>query len=65
MLSINQKLFNVVKDMVWQQHRGQYFEAIGRNAIQRPDPIAYQKALCDVVKHEMDPYEAVKKYNLK
>ena len=37
----------------------------GRNAIQRPDPISYQKALCEVVKHDMDPYEAVEKYNLK
>ena len=37
----------------------------GRNAIQRPDPIAYQRALCEVVKHGLDPHEAVKKYNLK
>jgi len=37
----------------------------GRNAIQRTDPIAYQKALCDVVKHNIDPYVAVKKYDLK
>lgn len=37
----------------------------GRNAIQRPDPIAYQRALCEVVKNNLDPHEAVKKYNLK
>lgn len=36
----------------------------GRNAIQRPDPIAYQKALCEVVKQGADPHEMVKKYNL-
>ncbi len=36
----------------------------GRNAIQRPDPIAYQRALCDVVKHNLDPHEAVRKYKL-
>lgn len=36
----------------------------GRNAIQRPDPIAYQKALCEVVKNGLDPAEAVKKFNL-
>lgn len=36
----------------------------GRNAIQRPDPIAYQKALCDVVKHDADPYEVAKRYGL-
>lgn len=36
----------------------------GRNAIQRPDPIAYQDALCEVVKHGMDPKEAVIKYSL-
>lgn len=36
----------------------------GRNAIQRPDPIAYQKALCEVVKHNLDPVEAVKKFKL-
>lgn len=37
----------------------------GRNAIQRPDPISYQKALIEVVKNGLDPLEAVKKYNLK
>jgi len=36
----------------------------GRNAIQRPDPMAYQKALCEVVKRGMDPEEAVIKYKL-
>lgn len=37
----------------------------GRNAIQRPDPIAYQRALCEVVKRGMDPQEAVIKFGLK
>jgi len=37
----------------------------GRNAIQVPDPGAFQRALCDVVKKDMPPEEAVKKYNLK
>jgi DhnA family fructose-bisphosphate aldolase class Ia len=36
----------------------------GRNAIQRPDPIAYRKALCEVVKRGMEPAEAVRKYKL-
>ncbi len=36
----------------------------GRNAIQRPDPQAYQKALCEVVKSGLSPEDAVKKYNL-
>lgn len=37
----------------------------GRNAIQRPDPMAYQKALCDVVKRGLAPAQAVRKYRLK
>lgn len=37
----------------------------GRNAIQRPDPKAYQKALCEVVKHGLDPKAAVKQFGLK
>ncbi|MEA1997192.1 MAG: hypothetical protein U9N45_06110 [Gemmatimonadota bacterium] len=36
----------------------------GRNAIQVPDPSAFQRALCDVVKHGVSPGESVKKYNL-
>lgn len=36
----------------------------GRNAIQRPDPIAYQRALCEVVKYGLSPEQAVKKYDL-
>lgn len=36
----------------------------GRNALQRPDPITYQRALVEVVKYGMDPAEAVKKFNL-
>lgn len=37
----------------------------GRNAIQRPDPAAYQRALCEVVKKGADPHDMVKKYQLK
>ena len=37
----------------------------GRNAIQVPDPAAFQRALCDVVKREMKPEDAVRKYGLK
>ncbi|MGE5558489.1 MAG: class I fructose-bisphosphate aldolase [Bacillota bacterium] len=36
----------------------------GRNAIQRPDPKAYQRALCAVVKDNLDPREAVEKFGL-
>jgi DhnA family fructose-bisphosphate aldolase class Ia len=36
----------------------------GRNAIQRPDPMAYQRALCEVVKHGMQPEQAVKQFRL-
>lgn len=36
----------------------------GRNAIQRPDPISYQQALCDIVKHGMSYNKAIDKYNL-
>jgi DhnA family fructose-bisphosphate aldolase class Ia len=36
----------------------------GRNAIQRPDPLAYQQALCEVVKHGLDPEIAVQKFGL-
>lgn len=36
----------------------------GRNAIQRPDPIAYQRALCEVVKHNVAPEEAVIQFGL-
>lgn len=36
----------------------------GRNAIQRPDPLAYQRALCDVVKRGALPEEAVIRYKL-
>lgn len=36
----------------------------GRNAIQVPDPAAFQRALCDVVKREMAPEQAAKKHNL-
>lgn len=36
----------------------------GRNAIQRPDPQAYQRALCDVVKHGMTPAQAAENHHL-
>lgn len=34
----------------------------GRNAIQVPDPSAFQRALCDVVKHNMAPQKAAEKH---
>lgn len=37
----------------------------GRNAFQRPDPVSYQKALCEVVKNDADPHEMARKFNLK
>jgi len=37
----------------------------GRNAIQVPDPPAFQRALCEVVKRELPPEEAVKRFGLK
>jgi DhnA family fructose-bisphosphate aldolase class Ia len=37
----------------------------GRNAIQVPDPAAFQRALCDVVKRGMTAMDAVKKHGLK
>jgi DhnA family fructose-bisphosphate aldolase class Ia len=36
----------------------------GRNAIQRPDPKAYQRALCDVVKLGMPPAQAAEIHHL-
>jgi DhnA family fructose-bisphosphate aldolase class Ia len=36
----------------------------GRNAIQVPDPPAFQQALCDVVKRGLSPDAAVQKYHL-
>jgi DhnA family fructose-bisphosphate aldolase class Ia len=36
----------------------------GRNAIQVPNPTAFQQALCDVVKRGLAPDEAVRKYRL-
>ena len=36
----------------------------GRNAIQVPDPIAFQQALCDVVKRGLAPEEAARKHGL-
>ncbi len=36
----------------------------GRNAIQRPDPQAYQRALCDVVKRGVAPADAAESYGL-
>jgi DhnA family fructose-bisphosphate aldolase class Ia len=37
----------------------------GRNAIQVPDPAAFQQALCAVVKKGTDPGEASRRYGLK
>lgn len=37
----------------------------GRNAIQVPDPMSFQKALCDVVQEGITAVEAVSKYNIK
>jgi len=37
----------------------------GRNALQVPDPRAFQRALCDVVKNDVTPDDAVAKHNLK
>ncbi|MBZ5564750.1 MAG: hypothetical protein LAP13_20305 [Acidobacteriia bacterium] len=36
----------------------------GRNALQVPNPKAFQQALCDVVKRQLPPEEAVRKYRL-
>ena len=36
----------------------------GRNAIQVPDPQAFQRALCDVVKRGVSPEDAVKKHKI-
>ena len=36
----------------------------GRNAIQVPDPSAFQKALCDVVKRNVVPFVAADNYKL-
>jgi fructose-bisphosphate aldolase/2-amino-3,7-dideoxy-D-threo-hept-6-ulosonate synthase len=36
----------------------------GRNALQVPNPRAFQQALCDVVKHGTTPDDAVRKYAL-
>ena len=36
----------------------------GRNALQVPDPPAFQQALCDVVKRGVSPDEAVRRYHL-
>jgi len=37
----------------------------GRNALQVPDPPAFQRALCDVVKRKVSAAEAVKKHGVK
>lgn len=36
----------------------------GRNAIQVPDPASFQAALCDVVKNNLSPEEAMHKYGI-
>jgi DhnA family fructose-bisphosphate aldolase class Ia len=52
-----QLAFDEIKDGA----RGVVF---GRNAIQVPNPLAFQKALCDVVKNGLNPAEAITKYKL-
>jgi DhnA family fructose-bisphosphate aldolase class Ia len=37
----------------------------GRNAIQVPDPVSFQKALCEVVKNGMNPQDAINQFRLK
>jgi DhnA family fructose-bisphosphate aldolase class Ia len=51
----------MAKTIIDEGGRGVVF---GRNAIQRRDPKAYQRALCDVVKQGVDPAAAVAKYGL-
>ncbi len=45
-------------------HEGARGVVFGRNAIQRPDPRAYQRALCDVVKRGVTPEDAAEKHGL-
>jgi len=45
-------------------HEGARGVVFGRNAIQRPDPKAYQRALCDVVKRGIPPEQAAKEHHL-
>jgi DhnA family fructose-bisphosphate aldolase class Ia len=52
---------NLAQRIIADGARGVVF---GRNAIQRPDPKAYQRALCEVVKHGMDPRAAAEKFAL-
>lgn len=52
---------NLARRMIEEGARGVVY---GRNAIQRPDPLAYQRALCDVVKRGALPEEVVARYNL-
>jgi DhnA family fructose-bisphosphate aldolase class Ia len=47
----------LARDIIAEGARGVVF---GRNAIQRPDPRAYQRALCAVVKRGVPPEEAAK-----
>lgn len=53
--------FRLAQRIIQEGARGVVY---GRNAIQRPDPQAYQRALCDVVKHGLDPDEAVRRFSL-
>lgn len=52
---------SLAKRMIEEGARGVVY---GRNAIQRPDPLAYQRALCDVVKHGASPEEVAVRYGL-
>jgi len=51
----------LARDIIAEGGRGVVF---GRNAIQRPDPPAYQRALCDVVKRGIAPEAAAQIHGL-
>jgi len=49
-------------DILWQEVP---FIDFGRNAIQVPDPTAFQRALCDVVKQGTSAADAARTYDLR
>jgi DhnA family fructose-bisphosphate aldolase class Ia len=51
----------LARDIIAEGARGGVF---GRNAIQRPDPRAYQRALCDVVKRGAAPEVAAQTHKM-
>jgi DhnA family fructose-bisphosphate aldolase class Ia len=51
----------LAREIILEGARGVVF---GRNAIQRPDPLAYQRALCEVVKRGQSPAAAVNAFKL-